>query len=296
MSWQHNIKESTDKSRWNKLESLLDERIDSSIKSKELVNNFYLPLYFYLFEQKKSSAHRTFVIGINAPQGSGKTTLTSCLVNIFEIEGINAISLSIDDFYLDRESQINLAKSNPSIDVLRQRGYPGTHDIQLGVDTLSSLKNPGNKTSIDLPRYDKSRHQGQGDRIEKQKWPRVSLPVDVVLLEGWMLGFQPVNELNNPQMKVVNSYLEEYKKWHQFLDCFLYIYPEDPEFVINWRCEAEERMKASGLPGMSDIEVKQYAEKFIPAYKLYGTGLYRKAPVDEPYLKIKINKHRLPVT
>jgi D-glycerate 3-kinase len=295
MTWQQNIRSSTDIKRWYKLELLLEKWIDDSIKTDELINNYYLPLYFYLFEQKKSSAQKTFVIGINAPQGSGKTTLSSHLVNIFKIEGINAISLSIDDFYLTRHDQMRLAESNANVNVLHQRGYPGTHDIQLGVDILSSLKNPGNKTSIAIPRYDKSRHQGQGDRIEKHKWPSVNLPVDVVLLEGWMLGFQPIEELNQPQMKIVNSYLEEYKKWHQFLDCFLYIYPEDPKFVINWRCEAEERMKSSGLSGMTEIEVKQYAEGFTAAYKLYGPELYRNPPIDEPCLKIKINQRRLPV-
>jgi D-glycerate 3-kinase len=41
-------------------------------------------------------------------------------------------------------------------------------------------------------RYDKSAFQGKGDRADESTWPSVEGPLDLVLFEGWMLGFKPV--------------------------------------------------------------------------------------------------------
>lgn len=43
-------------------------------------------------------------------------------------------------------------------------------------------------------RYDKSQHEGRGDRAAESKWQMVKGPVDVVLFEGWMLGFRPLSD------------------------------------------------------------------------------------------------------
>ncbi len=43
-----------------------------------------------------------------------------------------------------------------------------------------------------VPRYDKSCHGGRGDRAPESAWPVVKGPLDIVLFEGWMLGFTPV--------------------------------------------------------------------------------------------------------
>jgi D-glycerate 3-kinase len=40
------------------------------------------------------------VIGISAPQGSGKSTLVEQLEVLFEHAGATAVGVSIDDFYL----------------------------------------------------------------------------------------------------------------------------------------------------------------------------------------------------
>lgn len=41
-----------------------------------------------------------------------------------------------------------------------------------------------------VPRYDKSARGGKGDRAPEAEWSVVSTPPDIVLLEGWMLGFE----------------------------------------------------------------------------------------------------------
>ena len=79
--------------------------------------------------------------------------------------------------------------------LLQVRGNAGTHDLQLGKETLEALQNavsPENEVAV--PRYDKSRNFGRGDRAERSSWPHVQGPIDIILFEGWMLGFSPVGE------------------------------------------------------------------------------------------------------
>lgn len=295
-SWQQSILERCEPQLRRQLVQHLTSILDPAHQQTGLVDQYYLPVFFYLYERVMQHGRPGFVAGINAPQGGGKSTLTSYLVRLFEQAGLRAVTVSIDDFYLTRAEQIKLAAEHADNLYLHQRGYPGTHDIELGVDTLMQLKQ-SREGSLALPRYDKSQHQGQGDRADRSLWPQVVLPVDVVLLEGWMLGFRPLaaGQITDPHLAHINSLLAPYAEWHRLLDLFLYMYPEDPDFVVEWRSEAEERMKAKGLPGMSATEVRAYAEKFLPAYRLYGGPLRQQPPVRDNFLAVRIGRNRLPV-
>lgn len=78
--------------------------------------------------------------------------------------------------------------------LLQVRGNAGTHDLGLGSRTLAALKgaNAGGGAEVAVPRYDKSCHGGRGDRAAESAWPVVKGPLDIVLFEGWMLGFSPI--------------------------------------------------------------------------------------------------------
>ena len=108
-----------------------------------------------------------------------------------------------------------------------------------------------------------------------------------------MLGFEPVSRPPE-ELREVNEVLGAYYKWHERLDGFLQLDPLDYHFVLDWRVEAEERMKAQGKTGMSTEAVRAYAEKFMPAYEVYLPGLRRGAPVKGPLRKIAIGRDRLP--
>jgi D-glycerate 3-kinase len=297
VSWLEKIRTSQNNDLWDELTRKLETILDESIRQNGLIEDYYLPLFFYLNQNAINAGNETHFIGINAPQGGGKTTLTNYLVQLFAWTGKKAVTLSIDDFYLTREGQISIADANPDNRYLQQRGYPGTHDIQLGIETLGKLKTERNTQTLLLPRYDKSRHSGKGDRADKSQWHEVSLPVDIVLVEGWMLGFQklPPERIQNRHLSQINSLLVEYQAWHRFLDDFVYLYPENPGYVIAWRSEAEARMKARGLPGMTSSEVRNYAEMFLPAYELYGPVLTDQLLPGVSSIKIEIGKNRLPV-
>lgn len=112
-----------------------------------------------------------------------------------------------------------LAARHPKNPLLQVRGNAGTHDLTLGLDTIRALKQqrPGQTAGREavggeeattkaaataeagdmiarIPRYDKSAGGGRGDRAPPEDWVDVSTPPAVVLLEGWMLGFEPLPE------------------------------------------------------------------------------------------------------
>jgi D-glycerate 3-kinase len=108
--------------------------------------------------------------------------------------------LSIDDLYLPHPQLVQLAQSQPSNPLWQGRGLPGTHDVELGVKVLTALKNGAQE--LEIPRFDKSLHDGQGDRLPMDGsgiMINQPPPIDVVILEGWCVGFCPItqNELQN---------------------------------------------------------------------------------------------------
>ena len=66
--------------------------------------------------------------------------------------------------------------------------------------------------------YDKSAYHGVGDRAAVAKWRSIQWPLDLVILEGWMLGYTPVHPHHetikqNPGMLAVNEALLNYSVW-----------------------------------------------------------------------------------
>ena len=82
-----------------------------------MMEDFYVPVYMYIkgiLDQRQSqfntaTSNQPVFIGISAPQGCGKTTLTEFMKALFTADGKNCLSVSIDDFYLRGEDQDSLA-------------------------------------------------------------------------------------------------------------------------------------------------------------------------------------------
>jgi pantothenate kinase-related protein Tda10 len=182
------------------------------IKLNNMIDNYYIPLYAYfqgqLMEHEVKHQDKTtkppLFVGISAPQGCGKTTLTNIMKKMFSLTGKSCISMSLDDFYLTGEEQDKLAAENSDNPLLQFRGNAGTHDIPLLTSTMKSLRDinlPKSTAPVMIPHYDKSLRNGRGDRAPTSKFMKARSPVDIVLFEGWMLGFTPIT---------VNVPLEEY--------------------------------------------------------------------------------------
>eukprot|EP00601_Ochromonadales_sp_CCMP2298_P007329 CAMPEP_0173207138 /NCGR_PEP_ID=MMETSP1141-20130122/21765_1 /TAXON_ID=483371 /ORGANISM="non described non described, Strain CCMP2298" /LENGTH=206 /DNA_ID=CAMNT_0014133387 /DNA_START=89 /DNA_END=706 /DNA_ORIENTATION=+ len=76
--------------------------------------DLHLPVYWYVSSllsrhRKGKGGQGPLFVGISAPQGCGKTTLTSILTSMFEAQGLSCLSVSLDDFYLTGAQQEQLA-------------------------------------------------------------------------------------------------------------------------------------------------------------------------------------------
>ncbi len=273
---------------------------------------FYRSVHKWVQSQFTQAAIRPFLVALSAPQGAGKTTLTHALCDLAAAEGLRAQSISIDDFYLTRSDQLELARQHAANPYWQQRGYPGTHDIALGESVLSALKSG---EPVRIPVYDKSAHAGQGDRRTVSEWITVPANVDLIFLEGWMLGFRSVGgkagdrehvsaaavskakaDLSDSSLRAIDASLAQYDRWLRHADAFIWLEPADPRFVLEWRVEAEERMKANGKAGMSEAEIRNYIAKFMPAYETYLPGMAAGPPRGiTAYAHWKIERDRLPV-
>lgn len=280
---------------------------------KVRVYHYYVPVYLWC--ERELLQHRAkfkddadeippLVFGISAPQGSGKTTLVYALDYLFNVAGRKAASISIDDFYLTAADQANLSGEYAGNTLLELRGNAGSHDLAFGTDTLKnlcSLTKEGAKAKI--PRYDKSAFNGRGDRADPSTWPEIEGPLEVILLEGWMLGFKPLSsevvKAVDPQLEAVNRNLESYyDAWEKFIGSWIIIKVDDTQWVYEWRLQAEIAMREDGKPGMSDEEVADFVSRYMPAYRAYLPVLYSDGPrgsKPEHTLVVEVDENRNPL-
>ncbi|KAF9565602.1 P-loop containing nucleoside triphosphate hydrolase protein [Agrocybe pediades] len=276
---------------------------------------------------------RPLFVALQGPQGSGKSYVSAHLQAHLQSapHALRVAVLSIDDIYLPHETLISLAAADPHNPLWQGRGQPGTHDVKLGTDVLSALKS-GN-SSIELPRFDKSLFAGRGDRLPMDgSGVIITQPprLDVVIFEGWCVGFQPITEdelaerwngiwksereklgLGENQMgrkadiQAINDALRDYLRLWDFFDIFVQpVPPSSPELsqyavVYKWRLEQEHHMKAlNGGRGMSDEAVKSFVDRYIPGYVFFGNiACSRKQAADiENDSSMKYSPKRLIVT
>jgi D-glycerate 3-kinase len=225
----------------------------------------WLPLAMQLAEAR-SKLERPLIQGILGGQGTGKTTLAEVSCLILHHLGYTTIGVSIDDLYKTYAERQKLQQEDPR---LIWRGPPGTHDVELGIQLLDRIRH--RHSPILVPRFDKSAHNGAGDRTE----PEPIKNTDIVLFEGWFVGARPVDEIafENPPPPILtpedkqfardtNERLKDYLPLWERLDRLIVLYPIDYHLSKQWRREAEQKMMASGKSGMSDEEIDRFVEYF----------------------------------
>lgn len=185
---------------------------------------------------------------MQGPQGSGKTFLTSRLRDALSSppHSLSVAVVSIDDLYLPHSGLVAVAQANPRNRLLQGRGQPGTHDVKLGTQILTKLKgiNEPDSQPVQIPSFDKSLFSGEGDRADIGI--SVNPPVDVVMLEGWCVGFYPTTReeierrwnvpvqglgedffekrgFRKEDVLEVNEKLKEFLEWWKFFDAFIQV-------------------------------------------------------------------------
>lgn len=202
-------------------------------------------------------ARRPYIIGLSGLQGSGKSTLAREMKAQAKARGWATDILSLDDFYYSRADRELMAQQIHPL--LRTRGVPGTHEIELMLSVLAALPQASEKWPVTWPRFDK----GRDTRVQPSRWPRVTRPPRLVIVEGWALGIrpqlqaaleEPVNAFEREQdpdgswRHWVNKQLRGYQPlWRKF-DALIVLQAPGWNVVRRWRSETEQELLARHAP------------------------------------------------
>lgn len=219
---------------------------------KEMFESLYVPLGAWLLCRKRQQSG-PLVIGINGAQGAGKSTLFN-LIEVILSEGFGqkVVGFSLDDIYKTRHERERLAEIVHPL--LITRGVPGTHDVQLGIDIIKSLKTGDPDRPTKIPVFDKS----VDERCPPSVWQEWVGPADVIVFEGWCVGALPessetlnipvnslerVEDANGDWRRYVNRQLEEkYQELFSMIDSLVMLKVPNMEAVYSWRSLQEKKL------------------------------------------------------
>ncbi|WDE99179.1 HAD-IIB family hydrolase [Lentisphaera profundi] len=276
--------------------------IKKFIQENELPSSFlstawqyYLPLSLNLLQwsqEKRTQDGKSFILGINGAQGTGKSTLAQLLKSLLCEFGLNVVTLSIDDFYLTKNERNQLASSTHPL--LKTRGVPGTHDLPLAnqiLDSLAALPSDEKISSLKIPRFNKAIDDRfhNGDALPNQF-------VDIIILEGWCIGAkpQPLELLETPENELENSedlpgdwrhYInqklaDEYQVLFSKLDYLAMLKAPNFEVIHLWRSQQEEQLlkQQSDTLAKSQIMNSTELKRFIMHYERLTRWMLKEMP------------------
>lgn len=238
----------------------------------EVATRWFDPLALRLLDAAAVGS-RPLLVGINGCQGSGKSTLCDYLATrLTAVHGSKVVTLSLDDVYHTRDQRRQLAADVHPL--FATRGVPGTHDMLLLRRTLNALQSADHSHSVEIPRFDK----GTDDRVFAAHWERVRGPIDMILLEGWCLGAQPVSVLE-PPINTLEAAEDADAGWRRHINGvlaaeFVPLYAEigfwvmlrAPDFdcVYRWRLEQEQKLALTGKGDavMSDAQLARFVQHY----------------------------------
>ena len=225
------------------------------------------------------------LVGLSGLQGSGKSTLAGQLVATSKARGIDALAMSIDDFYFGRRDRQRLASDVHPL--LATRGVPGTHDMPLLEATLAALARATPMAPARVPRFDK----GRDTRQPRSRWRSVVQPPRLLVLEGWCVGvpaqgqpalMRPLNALERDEDRdrrwrrhIDHQLAHDYASLWRRLDMLILLQSPSFAMVTRWRGEQEQGLRQRGAPRAMD---EPALERFIAHYERLSRHALRSLP------------------
>ena len=233
---------------------------------------------------------RTTRVGLSGLQGSGKSTLAHQLADAARDRGIDALVVSLDDFYFGTRDRARLARTSHPL--FATRGVPGTHDVALLASALRAIGRASPTKPVRVPRFDK----GRDTRMAPSRWRRIVRAPRLVLLEGWCVGVppetgralvRPVNALERDDdpdrawRRTVNAHLADgYAALWRSLDALIVLAAPDFAVVEQWRDEPERALRKHGAPrAMSHIALRRFLMHYERLSRHALRALRRRADV-----------------
>ena len=249
---------------------------------------YFLPLVRDIKAEIQSSRNGPFLIGINGAQGTGKSTLAKLLSALLTSTGYRTANLSIDDFYYSKAKRQELA--NEIHPLLRSRGVPGTHDVDLALNLIEQLYAAGSNQQITLPRFDKS----LDDCRPVTACEQIQGPIDIIILEGWFVGAkaqagdeltQAINELEINEdsdgrwRAYVNHQLAgSYQSLFEKIHLLLMLQAPGFEQILDWRSLQEEKLRRLAVTDARGLMDRKAIKHFIQHFERLTRHCLRTLP------------------
>jgi len=185
----------------------------------------YIPLALMLYDEYvkfRQSNDTTWVVGINAPPGSGKSTLVQILKLLMEVvagKELNVAQVGSDDLYMGK-SQREAAGYVTRLD-------PRTLDVDFFhvIADLKELKDG----KVKVPRFDKGMDERDG-------FNEIEGPLDILFYEGWRVGVRK-SDFTLPNGDLVKF---DYERLNAPIDYLMYL-DADPEDVWHWKLNSSQQ-------------------------------------------------------
>lgn len=277
---------------------LEDELIPVCQSSNEVFRDFYIPFADWLSRQTA----KPLLTGINGAQGAGKSTFSKIVKQLLTDEyQLSTIIISIDDLYLTRQQRKQRSKTIHPL--LLTRGVPGTHDVELGLNILHTLKH--NFTApVLIPTFNKA----TDERNNQAAWQTVNQQPDIILFEGWCVGAaaekqesldKPINSLERDQdskiiwRNFVNTQLKtHYKKLFSEIDLLIMLKIPDFKKVAEWRNLQETKLKQSAA-GNNHIMNKEEVNNFTMYFERITRNMLNQMPATATWVLDINEQHQI---
>ncbi len=269
-------------------------KLSSEIGVKKLDQSYLIKIIAPIckfFAKKNNTSDKPIIISFTGGQGSGKTTMAKyaqfLLKNFFHLR---TVSFSLDDIYMSKKKRNNLAKIIHPL--CKTRGVPGTHDVELGIETFLSLIHANNNTKTAIPSFSKL----NDDIFPRSTWKRYIGKPDIILFDGWFSGLRPikrnqwihpVNELESKFDKdgvwAEWSYRElsgKYQDLFKMFDSLIYIALDSMQTVFEsrWLQEKSLKMKKKNQIQSSKFMSKKELYKFVSHFERISIHLFEDLP------------------
>ena len=240
-------------------------------------------------------AHRASVYGIGGLQGTGKSTLSAQVASLAKTRSLRVEVLSIDDFYLDHEQRLQLARDVHPL--LATRGPPGTHDVPLACAVIDTLRAGG---QTQLPSFDKISDR----QLPVSQWPHADV-ADLVILEGWFLKtpaqtpaelIAPLNTIERDEdgegiwRRYCNTALgRDYPALWQRIDRLLWLQGPGFEVVPEWRWQQEVTLQTANTDRQA--MTRPQVERFVQFFERVSRQALRTLPeIAERTIRLDANR------
>ena len=260
-------------------------KITNHSVSKKYIEKCFNPLIKFI---NNNNSNRFLLSG---SQGIGKTTILQIIEKVFQkYFNKKILSLSLDDFYLDKKERIQLSHSIHPL--LITRGVPGTHDLHCLQKIISKFYK--SQYPIKIPQFEKlSDSRKKTKKIFKKK-------CDILILEGWCVGCPPIDQdylysnINHLEKNFDgdnkwryfynNNLKDNYAKLFSKFDSIIYLKPPSFSCILKWRIKQENYLKKINIKksfkGMSNKDIKYFVQHYEKITKWMKKVLLEKADLN----------------